>query len=196
MNFEEARAYIIDKLQNELRPELYYHSLQHTIDVLESANGLAKTEGVTAEELILIRTAALYHDAGMITTYEGHEAASVELAERVLPDFGYTAKQIKQIAGMIMATKLPQTPHNILECILCDADLDYLGSDRFYMVSHRLKQEWHVRGNVFSLKQWYQGQVAFLNSHTFFTASAKALRDEKKLQNLKEIEELFASTLK
>ena len=34
---------------------------------------------------------------------------------RYLPEYGYSTGQIDRICGMIMATQIPQTPHNKLE---------------------------------------------------------------------------------
>lgn len=192
MNFEESRLYIIDRLQSELRPNLYYHCLNHTLDVLESAIRLAKMEMIEEHERMLIKTAALYHDSGMLYAYDGHEEASVRLANSVLPGFGFSEKDISTINGMIMATRLPQTPNNKLEQILCDADLDYLGRDDFFMISHRLKLEWHERGQIQVLRDWYHGQIAFLSNHFYFTDSAKKLRRQKKIDNLNEIKALFS----
>lgn len=191
MNLEEARSYILERLSTELNPNLFYHTLEHTLDVLEAAMRIAKKENITGDETLLIKTAALYHDSGMLVTYDGHESASVDIACSVLPGFGYSANQIEAVKGMIMATKLPQNPHNKLEEILCDADLDYLGRDDFFMISHRLKQEWHVRGHQQSLKEWYHGQIAFLSNHVYFTDSAIQLRRPKKIDNLNQIKALF-----
>ncbi len=192
MNFEESRLYVIDRLQSELRPNLYYHCLNHTLDVLESAIRLAKMEMIGEHEMMLIKTAALYHDAGMLYAYDGHEEASVRLANSVLPGFGFSEKDISIINGMIRATRLPQTPNNKLEQILCDADLDYLGRDDFFMISHRLKLEWHERGQAQVLRDWYHGQIDFLSNHFYFTDSAKKLRRQKKIDNLNEIKALFS----
>jgi len=191
MNFEDARSYILERLSTELNPNLFYHTLDHTLDVFESAIRIAKKENIPENDIPLIKTAALYHDSGMLVTYDGHESASVDIAQRVLPGFGYSVQQMEVIKGMIMATKLPQNPHNKLEKVLCDADLDYLGRDDFFMISHRLKQEWHVRGHQQSLKEWYNGQIAFLSSHVYFTESAIELRRPKKIDNLNQIKALF-----
>ena len=34
MNLIGAKKYILDKLKKELKPYLFYHSIDHTIDVL------------------------------------------------------------------------------------------------------------------------------------------------------------------
>ena len=40
--------------------------------------------------------------------------------------------QIERICALIMSTKLPPKPTNLLENIMCDSDLDYLGKKRFH----------------------------------------------------------------
>jgi predicted metal-dependent HD superfamily phosphohydrolase len=193
MNFEGAKQFILEKLKNELKPTLYYHDISHTIDVYQSTVRIAELEKVNSADYVLLKTAAMYHDCGMLTTYKGHEEASCVIAAEYLPDFGYTAQEIERVNKMIMATKLPQNASTHLEQIICDADLDYLGREDFFMISHRLKLEWNLQEfNVTTLKEWYKLQVSFLGSHQFFTQSAKETRDAGKLKNLNQIKEICA----
>lgn len=191
MNFPEARDFILDKLIDELNPELTYHSIDHTLDVLGAAVQFAKMEKINEYDTRILETAALFHDSGMISTYIGHEDASVVFAEKHLPDFGYDKKDIELISKMILTTKLPQSADSYLEKILCDADLDYLGREDFFMIAHQLRYEWNILDiRRTTLREWYELQIMFLENHQFFTPSAKMLRDEKKAENLKQIKEL------
>jgi predicted metal-dependent HD superfamily phosphohydrolase len=191
MDFTAARDFIIDKLRTGLRPELLYHSIEHTLDVYESSLRLAKAEGLDAHTLSLLKTAALIHDAGMLKTYQGHEEASIELAELWLPHYGYASADIDSIARMIMATKLPQFATMPAERILCDADLDYLGRDDFFLISHRLRLEW-MRLNVrqTSLREWYRFQIEFLEGHNYFCLTARNTRQQGKEENIRLIREI------
>ena len=127
MDFSKASEYVIQRLQTELSPDLWYHSPGHTLDVVMATRRLCKVEKVDADAALLIETAALYHDAGMIFQYTDHEAKSVTLARETLPEFGYSPAEIDQISGLIFATRMPQRVAHLYEQILCDADLDYLG---------------------------------------------------------------------
>lgn len=192
MDFLKARDYILKRLKNELKPNLFYHSIEHTLDVYNSAIKIAEMEGVNGIDLNLLKTASLYHDSGMIRTYNGHEEASVEIAKESLPQFGYNQLAIETISKMIITTKLPQTAGTFLEKIICDADLDYLGRDDFIMISHKLRHEWVTQEiNVLSLKQWYELQIQFLSNHKYFTKYAISTRKEGKLFNLGQIIELL-----
>ncbi len=182
---------MISKLAEELDPDLTYHNVDHTLDVLNAARHYAEMEKVNEYDRVILETAALFHDSGMLRTYKGHEDASVEIVREYLPGFDYGEKEIGLISDMIVTTKLPQTASNFLEKILCDADLDYLGREDFFMIAQQLRYEWNILNiRHTTLREWYELQIMFLENHTFFTASAKALRDEKKEDNLKQIKEL------
>jgi uncharacterized protein len=189
MNYEGAKNFILNKLQKELDPRLTYHSIAHTNDVLESAVRLAVMEKIPDEDMVILKTACLYHDSGMLVTYRGHEEASIELCREILPSFGYDQESIEVICRMITTTKLPQCASNLLDKILCDADLDYLGRPDFFMIAHRLKYEWDVMGiHPTTLRDWYKIQRDFLSVHKYFTDSAMKLRQSYKLENLRQVE--------
>ncbi|OQX76901.1 MAG: hypothetical protein B6D64_09090 [Bacteroidetes bacterium 4484_276] len=191
MDFEGAKQFILDKLRKELKPTLYYHDISHTLDVYGSVKRIASLEKVNGTDLLLLKTAAMFHDSGMLSTYIGHEEASCDIASEYLPQFGYGPEAIELINKMIMATKLPQSATGHLEQIICDGDLDYLGRDDFFMISHRLKLEWNLQNfNTTTLSEWYKLQINFLGNHKFFTKSAIQTREERKQQNLQEIKEI------
>lgn len=192
MDFIGVKRFLILKLKNELSHKLYYHSVEHTLDVLCAANRLAKTEKISDNDLILLKTAALFHDAGLIEKYKDHEEVSARIAKEILPDYGYTITDIETVSSIILTTKLPQQAQTQLEKILCDADLDYLGRSDFFMIAHTLRYEWEESGYLqMSLKEWYQLQFKFLNEHRYFTYSANDLRFHGKQKNLNEIKELL-----
>ena len=189
MNYEAVKKFILDKLEKELDPRLTYHSISHTMDVLESAIRLAELEKLSSKEILLLKTACLFHDSGMLVTYGGHEEASVEMCREVLPAFDYNDEDTAIINRMIITTKLPQCGSQKLDKILCDADLDYLGRADFFMIAHRLKYEWDILNiHPTTLQEWYKIQRDFLSAHRYFTVSAKNLRQSNKMENLKQIE--------
>lgn len=193
MDFEVVKQRVLETLENELHEHLTYHCVEHTLDVMESAERLAKLEGINGHDLILIKTAALMHDLGFIEAYQGHENISMRLAAEMLPELGYSPDDIRKIQGMIKSTEIPQTPSNILEEIMADADLDYLGREDFLMIGQRLQYEWKMNGIISTLREWHTKQLAFLKAHHYFTDAAIKLREKKKNQNIEELEELLDS---
>ena len=57
MNYPKARDFIIKKLSNELEPDLTYHSIEHTLDVLNAASNYAELEKVEARDRLILQTA-------------------------------------------------------------------------------------------------------------------------------------------
>jgi uncharacterized protein len=189
-NFEGARDYAIRRLENELSPDLTYHCLKHTIEeVVPAADRLAREEKIGADERLLLLLGAYYHDLGFIYQRQDHESISIQLAEQALTMFGYTNKQIAIIRGIIKATRIPQSPSNLLEMIIADADLDYLGQAYFWERSSDLRSELANFGEEFINEEWYAYQLKFIQSHHYFTVSQQSLRDANKLCHIREIQE-------
>jgi predicted metal-dependent HD superfamily phosphohydrolase len=152
-------------------------------------------EKVNSADLLLLKTAALFHDSGFLIKYFNNEVASVQIVCDVLPGFGYTLKQIEKISRIILSTEFPHKPKTQLDRLLCDADLDYLGRDDFFMISIRLLREWNEHGIITSLRDWYIQEVYFLEQHEYFTESAMKQRSVKKRIHLRQIRELLGNNI-
>ncbi|MCF0069969.1 HD domain-containing protein [Dyadobacter sp. CY261] len=188
MDIEKAQEYILRELEARLDSTLFYHGVHHTIDVVHAAMDIARLEGIMdAESIQLLWTAALYHDCGFMTTYRGHEEAGCVVVREVLPGLGYDAEQIEKICGMIMATKIPQSPKNELERVICDADLDYLGRNDFEHISATLFEELKSRDMVEDIPAWDAIQVRFLEAHQYWTVSEQKRRNAVKQRHLKQL---------
>lgn len=188
MNYSKASVYILERLQYELSPSLFYHGAHHTLDVLHAVEHLAQKEKVTGEDLILLYTAALFHDAGFLYQYQNNEHIAVQLTQQVLPKFGYNSDQIDKVNRIILATAIPQKPYMHLEKIMCDADLDYLGREDFFSIGQTLKKEWLAYGIIDSENQWNAIQIQFLEKHHYFTDTAiqnRALKKQEHLETIK-----------
>lgn len=189
-NVEGAIAYAIGRLRNELPAYLTYHNLWHTKhDVMPAVERLARLEQVDEEGMMLLRVAAAFHDVGYVTRHNEHEITGARIAAQVLPEYGFSSKQIDAIMGMIVATRLPQMPRNPLEEIMVDADLDTLGRDDFSKRSEDLRQELIALGQSISNGQWQRQQLNFVKNHEFFTQAARELRRETKLKHLAMLEQ-------
>jgi class 3 adenylate cyclase/predicted metal-dependent HD superfamily phosphohydrolase len=193
INYKDAGQHII-KLLSEFLPEnLTYHNIHHTLNVCSSVEKIAKLEGVEGEEQIdLLKTAALFHDAGFIRRYDHNEEIGVEIAREVLPQYGYSKKQITLVSRLIMVTQVPQQPTDLLEQIMCDADLDYLGRNDFHDIADTLRQELVAYNKLTTRRQFDELQIAFLEKHHYFTATSIKRRGEKKLAYLQEIRDRYA----
>lgn len=191
-NYTLIKSHILSTLRNGLSKELTYHTVNHTRDVLEQAERIAKSENITNEEdLFLLKVACLYHDSGFLYIYAGHEEESCNILKKDAPKFHISKEQVETMCGLIMATKIPQTPHNKMEEIICDADLDYLGTPNFFAISDTLFLELKTRGMVNTKKDWDVIQVNFLKQHHYFTNTSQELREKQKLAHLDTVESMI-----
>lgn len=190
--FTDLQEYILDKLDRELPPFLYYHNTRHTIDVINQVEILGYGEGVSDEELLLLKTAALFHDTGYIVGSENHEYFGTQIARDILPNYNYTQDQIDRICSLILATKLPPNPTNIFERIICDADLVYLGRTDFIPVSNMLYDELKALGSNLDIDAWNQKQVDFLTKHHYFTETAIKVLEVGKEYQIERLKKLIA----
>ena len=192
-NFELARQVVLDRLARELSPQLTYHSLAHTRDeVVPAADRIAALEGLTGEDLMLLRTAAVFHDIGYVEQHHLHEEGSARLAAAVLPQFDYTPTQIAVIVDIILATQLPQVARTLPEQILADADLAILGQTDYLLRNAALRQELAALVKPATDQQWYGGQLNFIRNHRYFTRAARSLYEAQQQINVAAMAALLA----
>ena len=187
IKYYKTEHFVLDYLKKGLSKKLLYHSVNHSVDVVQAVERIALLEGVTDEGLFLLKTAAILHDAGFVKQYENNESIGAEMAAEWLPKYGYTEQHIKTIVELIHVTAIPHKPINKLQEIICDADLDYLGRDDFDEISDRLRRELRSMKKIDSDRKWDEIQVKFLKSHQFFTKTSINSRRKKKMENLKNV---------
>ena len=191
IQFTDILEIILDKLERELPEYLFYHNVKHTVDVVTEVELIGWAEGCTDEEILILKTAGLFHDVGHTVAYDDHEYHGTVIAKEMLPKFNYSPGQIEEICSIIMSTKLPPNPQNLLEEIICDSDLDYLGRSDFIPVSNTLFEELKAQNKMGSLNDWNKIQVKFISGHQYFTKTARSLREVNKQLQIDRIQSLI-----
>jgi len=177
---------IEDYLLHHLPKDYTYHTIEHIRDVVKQSERIAKKEKISKEDIADVKLAAWLHDIGYIWEPNRHEARGAEYAATILTALNFPIQKINKITGMILATKIPQSPKNILEQIICDADLDYLGREDYASISLLLLQELRLQKEI-SEDDWINLQHSFLSNHSYFTKTANATRNTAKAKLLASI---------
>lgn len=175
-------------LHSELSEKLYYHSADHTIKALKDCEKYLKAENIDSYSAKLLKIAILYHDIGFVISHLNHEFESVKIAIRLMTEYGCLKKDIEVVKGLIYATQIQRAPKTLLEEIIKDVDLDYLGRSDYYLISEKLHKEIKYFTGLGSEKDWYKKQIDFLKSHVYYTDFAIKNRQpykEKRIQELK-----------
>ncbi len=191
IQFTDIQEIILDKLEKELPKYLYYHNVKHTVDVVTEVELIGWAEGCTDHEILLLKTAGLFHDAGHTIGYDDHEEFGCNMAKEFLPKYGYTEEQIEMICEIIMSTKMPPKPETLLQRIICDSDLDYFGRSDMIPVSNTLYKELQEQNKIGTLNDWNKLQIKFISGHQYFTETARSLREVNKQMQIERIKKLI-----
>ena len=192
----KVKKYIGKTFREKGSSDSYYHNLTHTAEVAKATEEMADSIGINDNDKEALLIAAWFHDIGHIETCEGHEDVGIELVEKFLKENDYPEDGITKVISLINATRMPRNPQNILEEIICDADLHHLGIKDFDKKGELYKNEIEaLEGCNIPEKDWLQNNLKFLEQHTFYTDYAKQrfetqkninyIKTEKKLKKVK-----------
>ncbi len=189
MKKEQIIREIYSKIADNIDQRLSYHGLHHTIDVHNVCKAYVNYYNLSKEDAELLEIAAAGHDIGFLETYRNHEEVGAEIISKMMKKHKYNKKQIETVKKLILATKIPQNPQNLLEQIICDADLDYLGRNDFVSTGLTLKKEWETFDIFPNLDSEFDNiQIGFLKSHHYHTDFAISNREKTKQEHLAKLE--------
>ncbi len=185
---EEVKHYIVSYFDVHHDPELIYHNLKHTKDVVASATQIANHYQLTDEDFFIVISAAWFHDTGYFTDKNDHETKSVDIATHFLKQLKVEVPVIDKVNACIMATRMPQEPKNQLEEILCDADLFHLGTNDFRDKSKLMRKEMEaIKQTHFDKDRWRASNIGLLESHHYFTDYCRLLLNDQQEKNLEKL---------
>jgi len=167
---------------------LAFHNLKHTQSVVERTKEIAGHYHVNEREMLILYTAAWFHDTGYLFTEPSrHEEMSAEIMRKYMLDHTNDTELIKAIEGCIIATKPPRSPSNLLEQIICDADTYNLGTKEFKATNKRAMEEHKLRFGSLDKLEFNRETLKMLEGHEFFTSYCKDLLSVTKELNMKKL---------
>ena len=169
-----------------------YHNLEHTQETVRAAREIGKASGLSKGEMAIVETAAWFHDIGYIDGPEEHEERSATEAAAFLKENGFPQEKLDMVLACIRATAVPQKPMNLLEQVLCDADIVHVGKKRFGARSDLLRSEMEMRkGQPISDLNWLNYNIEFITNHNFHTKYAQEEFSARRSKNLVALQERF-----
>lgn len=173
----DLETYIFNRLEAELPKSLCFHTSIYARQVYNHSYLLAKSENLDVEETLEVRTASLLLHLGYINNYRNPEVESGNYSLEILGNFQYSERQINIIRNLILSTKRPFEPQNIMEQIVIDAKMEYLGRADYIKNSELLLQEENEMMGPKSSEQWKAEQIELLNNFEYYTSGARRLRE-------------------
>lgn len=183
---DAAQNKALSIIRDHPHPELSYHNILHTNRVVQAVTEIGTHYHVSESELVILQIAAWFHDIGYYSDQpNGHESCGATIAVSFLEGEKVDPAIIAQVRGCILATQMPQAPHNLLEEIMCDADLYHLGCADFAECTKQLRKEQEIiKGQEITKEQWQAETIAFLEKHRYFTDYCRELLDGQKKKNI------------
>jgi predicted metal-dependent HD superfamily phosphohydrolase len=172
---------------------LLYHNIEHTKYVVKAAEQISDHYKLNKKDALVLQVAAWFHDVGYLDGPVNHEAAGAQAARTYMMREGIEDDLIDRTAALIMATEVNHLPANLLEEIICDADLFHLGKKSFEKKSDQLRHERALlEQRSISKKEWMTGTIAFMQGHHYYTEYARTLLNNTKAENLRDLKQKLA----
>lgn len=170
----KAEVYVLNLYKEKSSVSHCYHSLMHAKEVVEIIGKMTDEMGINDEEKEILLIAGWFHDVGYFEKDKGHEIVSAEYAEKFLNEQQYPKEKIDKVKECILATKVPTNPKNILEQIICDADLHHLGKKDIEEKSELFRLELETKNICHPTDiEWVESNIKFLKEHSYYTDYAK-----------------------
>lgn len=184
----EASHFASEIIKRKHRSVFEYHNLDHTLQVYKVALSLGKELNLSNEQLIQLGIAALFHDSGYYDNIDEHEKLGAANARRFLEEKKVEDSTIQEIEELILHTNIHSTPRNLLDEVIRDADLHYLGSHSYFQLAASLRNEWkHTRDKSYTDLEWTEQNIRFLSNHSYFTEVAKTRYLQTKINHIEQL---------
>ena len=186
-----AEQYVVNLFSQKIGKDFTFHSFNHTREVVLHTELIAGNYELSEEDHTALILAAWFHDAGYSAGLKKmHEEESQKIAAEFLHKQNAPQSLIDKVKGCIIATRMPQSPSNLIEQIICDADLFHLGTKDFKERNKMLRQEINsLEEEKIGKKEWVNLNIEFLDRHRYFTDYAREMLDPVKKSHLRDLME-------
>lgn len=193
MNYGELLAdierYVINTFEINYNPGFTFHNQYHTRRVVTRAKEITGYYLLSDLDSFVVESAAWFHDVGYLSGKpSGHEQRGADMAAQFLENKFVPNDIIAGIRNCILATALPQKPKDLLQQIICDADLYHFGTEEFFGQDKLMCGEVELKtGKKIEKKHWLMDTIQLMKSHQFHTKYCRQLLSKRKELNLNKL---------
>lgn len=184
---QDTENFIREFFDGHVPNKYVFHDFEHTVQTVAAVRVIGEGFQLSDHDLTLLQLATWFHDTGYAQGPESHEERSCKNAEDFLRG-KISETDIVVVQGCIRATKVPQQPNNLLEQIICDADLSHLGMGIYWDRTGKLRQEFILtRDQIMSEQDWVDFELNFMLTHEYHTAVAQELFNKRKAKHIQQL---------
>jgi predicted metal-dependent HD superfamily phosphohydrolase len=182
---QDAQQFVKHFISSKVDKSFVFHNIDHTLQVVKASEIIGAQNDLSERDHLCLLLSAWFHDTGYANGAYQHEESSQKIVSSFLAGKGIEQEITNIVNNSILATKIPQTPSNLIEQILCDADLFHLGSEDFTARTKLLRQELNnLQDREVDKKEWRQLNIEFLQRHRYFTNYGREVLEPIKQQHL------------
>lgn len=186
----------LTQLRNELPSQYFYHTSDHTEEVLAEALLFGLEDNLCYQDLYLLALAAAFHDTGFFVQATNNESIGAEFARKALIQLSTLSSNDQEtVYQMILDTTIKTTergPKQVattpLSAYLLDADVSNFGRPDFFDKSELVRIEIGAPEKVAFL----HNTLKLLETHEWYSTSAKRIRSAQKESNLIELRRMLS----
>ncbi len=187
---KKVEDFVFELFKSSDNSNLLFHDYKHTYDVVSAAIEIGKGSDLSEDDLELLQIAAWFHDTGYFQSPKGHEKISAEIAVKFLKSENFDPKKIEKIKALIEVTEIGKKPQNHLEEVMCDADLQNLGTSDYKNRANLLRDEaLTIHGKQLDELAWLEWELKFLNEHKYYTRYMKLNYNPIKNNNIVQLKQ-------
>ncbi|MEQ1747013.1 MAG: HD family phosphohydrolase, partial [Saprospiraceae bacterium] len=183
---KEAESFVEAFFAENVPAKFVFHDFEHTVQTVGAVKVIAEGCQLDAHTIELLQLATWFHDTGYAQGPEDHEERSCSNAERFFKG-RISDDDLNTVFRCIRATKVPQRPADLLEQIICDADLSHLGMEMYWGRNSKLRQEFVLtRNKVMSDEEWVDFELNFMLAHDYHTIVAREMLNKRKAKHIQQ----------
>ncbi|MFN0013049.1 MAG: Pycsar system effector family protein [Saprospiraceae bacterium] len=184
---KEAELFVEAFFAENVPAKFVFHDFEHTVQTVGAVKVIAEGCQLDAHTVELLQLATWFHDTGYAQGPEDHEERSCANAERFFRG-RISDEDLDTVFRCIRATKVPQQPADLLEQIICDADLSHLGMEMYWSRNSKLRQEFVLtRDKVLSDEEWVDFELNFMLAHDYHTVVAREMLNKRKAKHIQQL---------
>lgn len=188
----DVSNYVTEIFNKSLPSWAVYHNLAHTIETVQACEEIGNGSGLSENDMEALYISAWFHDVGYIYQADGHEEISSKIALEFLNERNYQKEIVDKVVKCIIATKVSNHPNNLVESVICDADLISLGTTDYLKKNNLLKTEMELREKKkITEGVWIRRSLNFLLSHRFYTDYVNKKYNNQLKINIQKLEKLM-----
>jgi hypothetical protein len=191
MNYDQilkdTKRYVTTFITSTANANLVYHNKMHIEDVVSAATKIAHHYHLSENDFFTIIAAVRFNNLGFYLDYAFHQGKAAEEASAFFEKKGVDQITVNAITECILST-YSMYPQTLLQKIVCDAEMFYLGTTNFRKQNKLQRKEYRAMNDAeISKEEWRLKTIKMISSHNFQTGYCQLLLNTKKEEILRKL---------